>query len=267
MKILVVGNGGREHAIAWKLSQSPLCTELYATRPNFGLASLCESVDLDVTDVDGLLSFALRTGIDLTVVGPELPLTLGIVDAFEAADQAIWGPCKAGARLEGSKAYAKDVMARAGVPTAEWDSFDDFDEALAWVRAFGRPVVVKADGLAAGKGVVLCQDVASAEAALQDMMNHGAFGSAGSRVVVEELLEGEEVSFIALCDGRVVRPLASSQDHKRIGEGDTGPNTGGMGAYSPAPILPASRGQEIVDLVMERRTKSYKEIKWIVLEK
>ncbi len=251
MKVLVVGNGGREHAMAWKLTQSPLCTQLFVTQPNYGLGTLAEPVDLAVNDIEGLLEFAISQKIGLTVIGPELPLTLGIVDAFEAAGLAIWGPTKAGAKLEGSKAYAKSIMKRAGVPTAEWGSFDDFDQALSWVRSFGRPVVVKADGLAAGKGVILCHDEAAAEAALRDMMDNGAFGEAGSRVVVEELLQGEEVSFIALCDGRIVRPLASSQDHKRIGEGDTGPNTGGMGAYSPAPILSSEQEQEIVDLVME----------------
>ena len=206
MKVLVVGNGGREHAMAWKLSQSPLCTQLFVTRPNYGLSTIAESVDLAVSDVEGLLEFAISNQIGLTVVGPELPLTLGIVDAFEAAGLAIWGPTQAGARLEGSKAYAKSIMKRAGVPTAEWGSFDDFDQALSWVRSFGRSVVVKADGLAAGKGVILCHDEAAAESALRDMMANGAFGEAGSRVVVEAC--GRRVSFIALCDGQVVRPLA-----------------------------------------------------------
>jgi phosphoribosylamine--glycine ligase len=250
MKILVVGSGGREHAIAWKLSQSPRCTALYATRPNAGMASLAEAVDLDVTDIDGLLDFAKKVGIELTVVGPELPLTLGIVDLFENAGLAIWGPSREAARLEGSKAFAKSMMARAGVPTAEWMSFDSVEPAIEWVHEFGKPVVVKADGLAAGKGVVLCHDTDSAVEALRGMMNEGAFGAAGAKVVVEELLLGEEVSFIALCDGETIQPLASSQDHKRIGEGDTGPNTGGMGAYSPAPILPHDQEQMIIDTVM-----------------
>jgi phosphoribosylamine--glycine ligase len=176
---------------------------------------------------------------------------MGIVDTFEAAGLAIWGPTKAAARLEGSKAFAKEFMSAAGVPTATWASFDDASAAMDWVREFGKPVVVKADGLAAGKGVILCPEPADAIAAVQEMLEGGAFGFAGNRVVIEELLVGEEVSFIALCDGHTILPLASSQDHKRIGEGDTGPNTGGMGAYSPASILPADREAEIVQTVME----------------
>lgn len=250
MRVLLIGSGGREHALAYKLAQSPLCEALFATRPNAGMADLAVSVDLDVSDVSGLLAFATEARIDLTVVGPELPLTLGVVDAFRAGGLAIWGPTRAAARLEGSKAYAKELMARAGIPTAEWGSFTELDAAVAWVERFGRPVVVKADGLAAGKGVVLCEDLAEAKAALHSMMAEGAFGGAGSRVVVEELLVGEEVSFIALCDGTTILPLASSQDHKRIGEGDTGPNTGGMGAYSPSPLLNVTREMELVERVM-----------------
>ena len=251
MNILLVGNGGREHALGWRLSQSPHCEVLFATRPNAGLAKIAEPVDLDVTDISGLLEFAQKAEIGLTVVGPELPLIMGIVDIFEAAGLAIWGPNKAAAQLEGSKSFAKELMTSAGVPTAAWAAFDDASAAKSWVREFGKPVVVKADGLAAGKGVLLCPEPEDAIAALQEMLEGGAFGFAGSRVVVEELLSGEEVSFIALCDGDTVLPLASSQDHKRIGEGDTGPNTGGMGAYSPAPALPADREAEIVRTVME----------------
>jgi len=250
MKILLVGNGGREHALAWRLAQSPSAPKLYATRPNAGLARLAESVDLGVEQVEELVTWAGEQGIDLTVVGPELPLTLGIVDRFQQAGLQIWGPSQAAARLEGSKAFAKDVMTRAGVPTAAYGAFSDLEEAKSWVRAFGRPVVVKADGLAAGKGVILCQTAEEAESALDSMLTDGAFGDAGSRVVVEELLLGEEASYIALCDGLHVLPLASSQDHKRVGEGDTGPNTGGMGAYSPAPVVDAELEQQIIDEVM-----------------
>lgn len=250
MKILLVGNGGREHALAWRLAQSPSAPELFATRPNAGLARLAQAVDLGVDQVDGLVSWALEHQVDLTIVGPELPLTLGIVDRFQEAGLAIWGPSQAAARLEGSKAFAKDVMTRAGVPTAEYAAFADLARAKAWVRDFGRPVVVKADGLAAGKGVILCETAEEAELALDSMLMDGAFGDAGSRVVVEELLLGEEASFIALCDGVNVLPLASSQDHKRVGEGDTGVNTGGMGAYSPAPVVDGDLEQQIIDQVM-----------------
>lgn len=251
MKVLVVGNGGREHALAWRLSQSPSCTTLYATRPNAGLAQIAHEVDIAPDDVDALVAFAKSEGIGLTVVGPEKPLTEGIVDAFEANGLLAWGPRQAAAELEGSKAFAKSMMSEAGIKTAAYGVFEDLAEAKDWVRAFGRPVAVKADGLAAGKGVVLCDDVSEAEAALDGMLAGGAFGNAGRTVVVEELLYGEEFSFIALCDGTNVLPLASSQDHKRIGEGDTGPNTGGMGAYSPAPVVTAEVEERVMREVME----------------
>jgi phosphoribosylamine--glycine ligase len=250
MKVLVVGNGGREHALAWRLSQSPSCTALYATRPNAGLAALAEAVDIAPDDVDGLVAFARAEQIGLTVVGPEKPLTMGIVDAFEANGLHAWGPREAAARLEGSKAFAKEVMEDAGIPTAAYGVFTQAAEARRWVREFDRPVAVKADGLAAGKGVVLCETILEAEAAIDEMLDGGAFGEAGRVVVVEELLRGEEVSFIALCDGTHVVPLASSQDHKRIGEGDTGLNTGGMGAYSPAAAATAEVEAQIMELVM-----------------
>ena len=250
MKILIVGNGGREHALAWKLSTSPRCTGLWATRPNAGLATLASAVDVSPDDVDGVVRFCRRAAVDLVVVGPERPLTLGLVDELERCGVRAWGPSAAAARLEGSKAFAKELMTRAGVPTAEFGIFDEVDAARAWVRALGRPVAVKADGLAAGKGVLLCETVAEADAALDTLMVGGAFGGAGRTVVVEELLRGEEVSFIALCDGENVVPLASSQDHKRIGEGDTGPNTGGMGAYSPAPVVSDALAAEVVERVL-----------------
>ncbi len=250
MKVLLVGNGGREHALAWRIAQSPAAPTLYATRPNAGLAKIAKAVDLGVEQIDELVAWAGAEQIDLTVVGPELPLTLGIVDRFQRAGLAVWGPSQAAARLEGSKAFAKDVMTRAGVPTAAYGAFSDVEEAKGWVRSFGKPVVVKADGLAAGKGVILCYTPEEAEAALDSMLTEGAFGDAGARVVVEELLIGEEASYIALCDGVHVLPLASSQDHKRVGEGDTGPNTGGMGAYSPAPVVDAALERQIIDEVM-----------------
>ena len=210
MKILIVGNGGREHALAWKLAASPRCDALYATRPNAGLGRVAQAVDIDPADVAGLVAFARREGIGLTVVGPEKPLTLGIVDAFRDAGLLAWGPAAAAAELEGSKAFAKELMTEAGVPTAEYGVFDDAAAAVAWVRAFDRPVAVKADGLAGGKGVLLCATAAEAEAAIEQLMVGGAFGGAGSRVVVEALLEGEEASFIALCDGAHVLPHGGS---------------------------------------------------------
>jgi phosphoribosylamine---glycine ligase len=251
MKVLVVGHGGREHALGWRLAQSPQCTALYATRPNAGLAEIAHSVDIAADDVEGLVKFARAEGIGLTVIGPERPLTLGIVDSFEANGLLAWGPREAAAQLEGSKAFAKVMMDDAGIPTAAYDVFKDLAKAKAWVRDFARPVAVKADGLAAGKGVVLCDTVEEAEAALEEMLAGGAFGGAGRTVVIEELLYGEELSFIALCDGTNVLPLASSQDHKRIGDGDTGPNTGGMGAYSPAPVATPEVEALVMAQVME----------------
>ncbi|MCB9785899.1 MAG: phosphoribosylamine--glycine ligase [Deltaproteobacteria bacterium] len=250
MRVLVVGNGGREHALAMALRRSPRVGELFITRPNGGQAALGQAVDIAPDDVDGLVAFVRRERIDLTVVGPERPLTLGLVDALNEAGFRAFGPTARAAELEGSKAHAKAIMLRAGVPTAEHRTFEDLSEARRWVREFGRPVVVKADGLAAGKGVVLCHTVEEADVALSDMLEGGAFGQAGRRVVVEELLSGEEASFIAVCDGEHVLALASSQDHKRVGEGDTGPNTGGMGAYSPAPVVTPELERELMERVM-----------------
>lgn len=251
MRILVVGNGGREHAIGWKLAQSPRCEALFATRPNAGLARIAEAVDIAPTDVAGLAMFASHNAIDLTVVGPELPLTLGLVDRFEAMGLRAFGPRQAAAELEGSKAFAKRVMTDAKVPTAAYEVFHDAASAKAWVREFGKGVAVKADGLAAGKGVLLCATVAEAEAAIDQVLSDRAFGEAGARAVIEELLVGEEASFIAICDGKTVLPLASSQDHKRVGDGDTGLNTGGMGAYSPAPVVTSALADELMATVMQ----------------
>ncbi len=239
MKILLIGSGGREHALAWKLAQSPRVAEVLVAPGNAGTAreALCRNVPIRASDIDGLIDLALREDVGLTVVGPEGPLVAGIVDRFRARGLAIFGPNAAAAQLEGSKAFAKDFLARHRIPTAYYVVFDDMELALQHVRDVGAPIVVKADGLAAGKGVVVATTVEEAEAAVRDMLSGNAFGVAGSRVVIEEFLEGEEASFIVLVDGTNAQALATSQDHKRAGEGDTGPNTGGMGAYSPAPVV------------------------------
>lgn len=251
MKILVIGGGGREHALVWKMAQSPLVDKIYCAPGNPGIAALAECVDLAVDDLDGLLSFATSQQIDLTVVGPELPLTLGIVDQFEAAGLLTFGPSKLAAQLEGSKAFCKDIMAKYGVPTAAYGTFSDRDDAVAFINKLGAPIVVKADGLAAGKGVVVARDIAEAIAAVDHIMLDKAFGAAGEKVVVEEFLAGEEASFLAFTDGERVLPLASSQDHKPVFDNDQGPNTGGMGAYSPAPVVTAALYDEIVETVIK----------------
>ena len=239
LKILVIGSGGREHALAWKLAQSPRVAEVLVAPGNAGSAreDKCRAVAVAVTDIDGLLALAQAEQVALTVVGPEVPLVAGVVDRFRAAGQRIFGPTAAAAQLEGSKAFAKDFLARHGIPTAFYAVHTDLQAALAYVREKGAPIVIKADGLAAGKGVVVAMDLAEAEAAVTDMLQGNAFGKAGSRVVIEEFLDGEEASFISIVDGDTALPMATSQDHKRVGEGDSGPNTGGMGAYSPAPVV------------------------------
>ena len=239
MKLLVIGSGGREHALAWKLAQSPRVTEVLVAPGNAGTAreDKCRNIDIKATDIDGLLDLARREEVALTVVGPEQPLVVGVVDMFRAAGHRIFGPTAAAAQLEGSKAFAKDFLARHGIPTAFYAVHTDVDQALAYVRDKGAPIVIKADGLAAGKGVIVATTLAEAEAAVRDMLEGNAFGEAGARVVIEEFLEGEEASFISMVDGRIALPMATSQDHKRVGDGDTGPNTGGMGAYSPAPVV------------------------------
>ena len=239
MHLLLIGNGGREHALAWKLAQSPRVTRVSVAPGNPGTAAEPKVANLDIAadDTEALLAFARDHDVAFTVVGPEAPLVAGIADAFADAGLELFGPSAAAARLEGSKAFAKDFMARHGIPSAAHATFDDEREALAWLDAHGAPIVVKADGLAAGKGVVVAEDLESARAAVTDMLGGGRFGAAGRRVVLEERLEGEEASFIALVAGRDALPLASSQDHKRRDEGDRGPNTGGMGAYSPAPVV------------------------------
>ncbi len=235
MRILVVGSGGREHALAWKISRSPLVRELFAAPGNPGIARVAKPVALDARDVDATARFARENQIDLVVVGPEGPLVAGLADVVAKQGIAVFGPSAAAAEIEGSKAFAKDVMQAAGIPTAEYAAFTDLASAAAYARARGGKVVVKADGLAAGKGVVVCGDPAEAEAALRAMLVEGAHGAAGAKVVVEERLEGPEASCIAFTDGERVRMLAAAQDHKRIFDGDRGPNTGGMGAFSPTP--------------------------------
>ena len=237
MRILVLGGGGREHALVWKLRQSPRVTHVWCAPGNAGIDELAEPVAIDVADIPAVVRFAVEQGVDLVVPGPELPLTLGVVDALQEAGIRAFGPSRAAAQLEGSKTFTKELMRRAKVPSGFFSSFTEADDALRYVHEVGAPIVVKADGLAAGKGVAVCETVAEAEKAIDEIMRWRSFGEAGDRLVVEEFLTGEEVSFMAITDGETVLPLASSQDHKRAYDGDTGPNTGGMGAYSPAPVL------------------------------
>ncbi|SDQ82779.1 phosphoribosylamine--glycine ligase [Pseudoxanthomonas sp. CF125] len=239
MKVLIIGSGGREHALAWKLAQSERVVEVIVAPGNAGTATetKCRNANVAVNNIDGLLSLARNAKVDVTVVGPEIPLVAGVVDRFREAGLRIFGPTAAAAQLEGSKAYAKDFLARHGIPTAFYSVFTEIVPALAYVRDKGAPIVVKADGLAAGKGVIVAMTLAEAEAAVTDMLSGNAFGDAGARVVIEEFLDGEEASFISMVDGVTALPMATSQDHKRVGDGDTGPNTGGMGAYSPAPVV------------------------------
>ena len=252
MKILVIGNGGREHALAWKAAQSPLAKTVFVAPGNAGTAlePALQNVNINPTDIQGLLDFAQKENIDLTIVGPEAPLVIGVVDAFRAAGLKIFGPTQAAAQLEGSKAFTKDFLARHQIPTAEYQNFTEIEPALTYIREKGAPIVIKADGLAAGKGVIVAMTLQEAEDAVKDMLAGNAFGDAGSRVVVEEFLDGEEASFIVMVDGENVLPMATSQDHKRVGDGDTGPNTGGMGAYSPAPVVTDEVHQRVMDQVI-----------------
>ncbi|MFN3863830.1 MAG: phosphoribosylamine--glycine ligase [Erythrobacter sp.] len=236
MNILLLGSGAREHALGWKLAQSPACTRLYAAPGNPGIAEEAECVALDVADHAAVIAFCAERAIGLVVIGPEAPLVDGLSDSLRAAGVPVFGPSQAAARLEGSKGFTKDLCARAGIPTAGYARTASLEEARAALARFSAPYVLKADGLAAGKGVVIAATLAEAEARLAEMFG-GAFGSAGAQVVIEEFMEGEEASFFALTDGTHIVPFGSAQDHKRVGDGDTGPNTGGMGAYSPAPVL------------------------------
>jgi len=236
MRVLVVGSGGREHALCWAIAASPLCDALFCAPGNAGIAQEATCVAIDALDADGLLAFCRRERIDFVVVGPEGPLVAGLVDRLEAAGVKAFGPSAAAAALEGSKAFTKELCAKAGIPTAAFRRFTDAGSARAWIEAQGAPIVVKADGLAAGKGAVVCATVGEAVAAAEAILG-GRFGAAGAEIVVEEFLDGEEASFFALCDGGTALALATAQDHKRVGDGDVGPNTGGMGAYSPAPVM------------------------------
>ncbi|GAA5172202.1 MULTISPECIES: phosphoribosylamine--glycine ligase [Halomonadaceae] len=252
MKVLIIGGGGREHALAWKAAQSPYVDCVYVAPGNAGTAreSKLTNVAIAADDLAELEAFARAQAIGLTIVGPEAPLVAGVVDRFRTAGLTIFGPTQAAAQLEGSKAFTKDFLARHAIPSAEYATFTAVEPALAYLAERGAPIVIKADGLAAGKGVIVAMSDAEAEAAIRDMLEVNAFGDAGARVVIEEFLDGEEASFIVMVDGEHVLPMATSQDHKRAGDGDTGPNTGGMGAYSPAPVVTETVYRRVIDEVI-----------------
>ncbi len=252
MKVLVIGSGGREHALAWQAARDARVTQVFVAPGNAGTAMepKLENVAIDVMDLEALAGFARDNSVDLTIVGPEAPLVAGVVNHFQSQGLAIFGPSEGAAQLEGSKAFTKDFLARHNIPTAEYQNFTEVEPALAYLKEKGAPIVVKADGLAAGKGVIVAMTLAEAEAAVRDMLSGNAFGEAGCRVVIEEFLDGEEASFIVMVDGKNVLPMATSQDHKRVGDGDTGPNTGGMGAYSPAPVVTPEIHQRIMNEVI-----------------
>jgi phosphoribosylamine---glycine ligase len=252
MKVLVIGGGGREHALVWKIAQSPLVKKVFCAPGNPGTAQLAQNVEIAVDDLPALLAFAKEEQVGLTVVGPELPLSLGIVDLFEEHGLKVFGARKNAALIESSKAFSKDLMQKYQVPTAAYGVFTEIDPAIAFIDQTGTPIVIKADGLAAGKGVIIAQNREEAVAAVTDMLSGNAFGAAGSRVVVEEFLKGEEASFLAFTDGKIIIPLASAQDHKAVFDGDLGPNTGGMGAYSPAPVVTPAIHEKAMAEVMRR---------------
>ncbi|MBN3964537.1 phosphoribosylamine--glycine ligase [Pseudomonas gregormendelii] len=251
MNVLIIGSGGREHALAWKVAQDPRVQKVFVAPGNAGTAieAKCENVAIDVLALEQLADFAEKN-VSLTIVGPEVPLVAGVVDLFRTRGLDCFGPTAGAAQLEGSKAFTKDFLARHKIPTADYQNFTEIEPALAYLREKGAPIVIKADGLAAGKGVIVAMTLAEAEDAVRDMLAGNAFGDAGSRVVIEEFLDGEEASFIVMVDGKNVLPMATSQDHKRVGDGDTGPNTGGMGAYSPAPVVTSEVHQRVMDLVI-----------------
>jgi phosphoribosylamine---glycine ligase len=251
MNVLIIGSGGREHALAWKVAQDPRVAKVYVAPGNAGTATeaKCENVAIDVLAIEQLADFA-AANVQLTIVGPEAPLVKGVVDLFRSRGLDIFGPTAAAAQLEGSKAFTKDFLARHAIPTADYQNFTEVEPALAYLREKGAPIVIKADGLAAGKGVIVAMTLAEAEDAVRDMLSGNAFGDAGARVVIEEFLDGEEASFIVMVDGEHVLPMATSQDHKRVGDGDSGPNTGGMGAYSPAPVVTAEVHQRVMNEVI-----------------
>lgn len=250
MKVLVIGNGGREHALIWKLASSPRVKKIYCAPGNAGTSQLAENIPIKGDDLVGLLQFARNEKVDLTIVGPELPLTLGIVDLFQKEGLAIFGPKKDGAILEASKAWTKQFLKEEKIPTAHYETFEDYDRAVDFLQTQAYPIVIKADGLAAGKGVLIAQDRAEAVAGLDSILKKKAFGEAGKKVVIEEFLQGEEASFLAFVDGSSILPMDSAQDHKRVGEGDQGLNTGGMGAYSPAPIVTESVRQKVIETIL-----------------
>lgn len=252
MKVLIIGSGGREHALAWAAARDNKVTDIFVAPGNAATAQedKMQNVALDVMDLDGLRDFAKDNAIDLTIVGPEAPLVAGVVNHFQAEGLRIFGPTEGAAQLEGSKAFTKDFLARHNIPTGEYANFTEIEPALTYVREKGAPIVIKADGLAAGKGVIVAMTLEEAEDAIKDMLAGNAFGDAGSRVVIEEFLDGEEASYIVIVDGDNVLPMATSQDHKRVGDGDTGLNTGGMGAYSPAPVVTAEIDQRVMDEVI-----------------
>ncbi|TPW18282.1 MAG: phosphoribosylamine--glycine ligase, partial [Halothiobacillaceae bacterium] len=253
MKVLIIGSGGREHALAWKVMQSPRVTQVYVAPGNGGTANEPHTINvpIEADDVAALVEFATDNIIALTLVGPEIPLVKGVVDAFQQAGLRCFGPTQAAAQLEGSKAFAKDFLARHQIPTAAYQHFTAVEPALAYIRQRGTPLVIKADGLAAGKGVIIAHTETEAESAVREMLSQGAFGKAGRRIVIEQFLEGEEASFIVMVDGKNILPLATSQDHKARDDGDTGPNTGGMGAYSPAPVVTPAVHHRIMEQVIK----------------
>jgi len=253
MKLLVIGSGGREHALAWKAAQSPNVDKVFVAPGNAGTATEAklENVTIGVEDISALVKFAQDKAIALTIVGPEVPLVIGVVNAFQAAGLRCFGPTEGAAQLEGSKAFTKDFLARHNIPTADYQNFTEIELALAYLKEKGAPIVIKADGLAAGKGVIVAMTIEEAEAAVKDMLAGNSFGEAGHRVVIEEFLDGEEASFICMVDGKNILPMATSQDHKRVGEADSGPNTGGMGAYSPAPVVSPEIHARIMSEVIE----------------
>jgi len=257
VKVLIIGGGGREHALAWKAAQSPQVSTVYVAPGNAGTASepKMENVAIGVEDIDALIQFAQQNEVALTIVGPEAPLVIGVVDAFEKVGLRCFGPSQGAAQLEGSKAFTKEFLERHNIPTASYGNFTEIAPAIEYIKQQGAPIVVKADGLAAGKGVILAQTEAEAMAAVEDMLAGNAFGDAGHRVVIEEFLQGEEASFICMVDGSNILPMATSQDHKAAHDGDTGPNTGGMGAYSPAPVVTPELFERIMTEVIEPTVK------------
>jgi len=256
MKVLIIGSGGREHAIAWKLAQSPKVEKIYCAPGNGGIATIAQNVSIPVSDFAALAQFVKDEGIHLTVVGPEDPLLAGIVDFFTARNLPVFGPTAQAAKIEGSKAFAKSIMKRHNIPTAAYESFIDYESALAYVREQGAPIVIKADGLAAGKGVVVAFTLQEAEEALYHIMQEDAFGQAGARVVVEEFMKGEELTLLSFVDGETVKPMITSQDHKQVFDGDKGPNTGGMGTYAPVPHMSAELVEQVVETIVKPMAKA-----------